>query len=83
MQLTAEISMYPFNEDFLEPIQRYINILHQFPELKVQTFPTATIVQGEYDRVMSAVRDSIKWSFEEFGKAVFVTKFIPGYTALD
>ena len=82
MILSAEITLYPFNEDYLPPIKAYIEKLNQYPDIQVETYPTATVVMGEYNRVMDVIRDSIAWSHENFGKVVFITKFIPGYQAL-
>jgi hypothetical protein len=48
----------------------------------VQTFPTATIVQGEYDLVMDILKAEMKPHREQHGMGVFVTKFILGYEAL-
>lgn len=78
MKLSAEISMYPFKEDYLPPIQKYIDKLNQYPELSIATFPTSTVISGDYQKVMSAIEESILWSYQNFGRAVFVTKFIPG-----
>ncbi len=82
MQLTVEISLYPNNEDFIPSIKRFIEKLNNYPALKVQTFPTATIVQGDYDTVMDMLKAEIKTHREEFGMGIFVTKFLPGYEAL-
>ena len=82
MTLTAEITMYPFKEDYIPPIQAIIEKLNGYPGLKVQTFPTATILVGDFDLVMNSISDAIRWSHETYGKAVFVVKFIPDYEPL-
>ena len=79
MKLTVDISMYPIREDYIPPIDAVIEKLNSFTDLKVNTFATATTIIGDYDAVMDAIRETIAWSYEQFGKAVFVTKFIPGY----
>lgn len=33
---------------------------------------------GDYDAVMQALNDCIKWSFATYGKVVFVVKFLHG-----
>jgi hypothetical protein len=33
---------------------------------------------GEYDEVMRVLSDTMKWSFEEYGKSVFVAKIMAG-----
>ncbi|WP_049722928.1 hypothetical protein [Gilvimarinus polysaccharolyticus] len=82
MQLSVELSMYPFNGDYLPPIEGFIAWLNQQQGIRLQTVATCTIVTGDYDRVMNILRDGFKHSIEQHGKAVFVAKFLPGFTAL-
>ena len=82
MILTAEISLYPNNQDFIPPIDSFIARLNSYDGVKVQTFPTATIVQGEYDLVMDILKAEMKPHRERHGMGIFVTKFSPGYEAL-
>jgi uncharacterized protein YqgV (UPF0045/DUF77 family) len=81
MKLSAELTLYPLQEDYLTIIKATIDKLNQFDEISVNTFPTATILVGDYDVVMSAVSETVKWSYEQFGKCVFLAKFLPGYIA--
>ena len=48
MNVTIDISMYPNREEFVEPIKGFIEIINTFPEIKIKTFPTSTVIQGEY-----------------------------------
>jgi len=48
----------------------------------VTTFPTSTVVQGEYEHAMKAVQDTIAACYKEFNMAIYVAKIIPGYEAL-
>lgn len=82
MILTADVSMYPNRESFIPPIDRFIERINQFPELTIKTFPTSTVVQGDAARVHQAIQQVMTECFEEFGMAVYVVKFIPGYEAL-
>lgn len=82
MQVTIDISMYPNREDFIPPINGFISRINQFDNLKITTFPTSTVVQGEYDHAMQAVQKTIAACYEEFNMAVYVMKVIPGYEAL-
>lgn len=82
MKLTVEISMYPFNADYIPPIKAYIEKLNSFGDLLVHTTPTCTIVEGDYAKVMAMLDQTIRWSVESYGKAVFVTKFLAGYQGL-
>jgi uncharacterized protein YqgV (UPF0045/DUF77 family) len=79
MKITAEISMYPLREDFVPPIDAVIEKLNSFEGMQVRTFTTATTLFGDYDLVMDALKETLAWSYEQFGMAVFVTKLIPGY----
>lgn len=82
MQVTIDVSMYPNREDFIPPIKGFIEKINRYPALEIQTFPTSTVVQGEYQAAMQAVQDTIAACREEFGMAVYVLKVIPGYEAL-
>ncbi len=82
MQVTIDISMYPNREDFIPPIQDFIEKINLFDNLKVTTFPTSTVVQGEYEHAMKAVQDTIAACSKEFNMAIYVAKIIPGYEAL-
>lgn len=79
MKMTADISMYPLREDFIPPIDAVIDKLNSFPDVKAETFATATVLVGEFDNVMEALKTTLAWSYQEFGTAVFVAKLIPGY----
>lgn len=81
MNITVEISMYPFKEDYKTPINQFIEKLNNFADLEVSTGATSTIICGEYEHVMRVLTEILAWSYENYGKAVYVTKFIPGYTA--
>jgi uncharacterized protein YqgV (UPF0045/DUF77 family) len=82
MQVTIDISMYPNREDFIPPIDGFIYKINQFSDLNITTFPTSTVVQGEYDHAMQAVQKTIAACYKEFNMAVYVMKVIPGYEAL-
>lgn len=78
MQLSVEISKYPLADDYITPIKGFIEQLNTYPDLKVLTNTMSTQVFGDYDVVMQALQACIKWSFEHYGKVVFVCKFIYG-----
>lgn len=82
MKLSVEISMYPFNADYIPPIKGFIDWLNQQGGVELKTVPTCTIMTGDYDRVMDLLREGLRYSYETYGKAVFVTKFLPDYEAL-
>tara|TARA_B100000809_G_C14671906_1_gene363563 strand:- start:210 stop:461 length:252 start_codon:yes stop_codon:yes gene_type:complete len=79
MRMTAEISMYPLRDNCIPPIKAVIDKLNSFEDIQVKTFTTATTLVGDYEIVMDALKETLAWSYEQFGIAVFVTKLIPGY----
>ncbi len=82
MKVTIDVSMYPNREDFIPPIDAFIKKINCYENLKITTFPTSTVIQGEYDHAMNAVQETIAACYKEFDMAVYVTKIIPGYEAL-
>lgn len=78
MHLSVEISKYPLADDYIGPIKSFIDELNKYPQLTVITNTMSTQVFGDYDEVMQALQHCIRWSFERYGKVVFVCKFIHG-----
>ena len=81
MIVTIDISMYPNREDFIPPIKGFIKKINNYEDLKVVTYPTSTVVQGEYVYAMNAVQETISFCYKEYDMAVYVAKIIPGYEA--
>lgn len=78
---TAEISMYPLQENYKPLIKDFIAKLQGYADLRVTAGSTSTYVVGDYDRLMECMTEMMRWSHEEQGKGVFVVKFLPGYDA--
>jgi uncharacterized protein YqgV (UPF0045/DUF77 family) len=78
MQVSVEISKYPLANDYIGPIKGFIAELNKYPDIDVLTNTMSTQLFGDYDAVMQALQACIKASFEQYGKVVFVVKFIHG-----
>ena len=78
MKLVAEISMYPLKEEFIPPIQEFIDRLNTYPDLKVVTTATSTTVCGDYAPTMQLLAEEMQRSHEKIGQAIFVWKFLNG-----
>ena len=78
MKTTIEISNYPLNEDYIPPIQDFIDRLNLNKNIIVKTNTTSTHIVGEYDEVMDILQKEIKSSFEKYGKMIFVMKILNG-----
>ncbi|MEE3169587.1 MAG: thiamine-binding protein [Pseudomonadota bacterium] len=77
MYLSVQLSWYPLNEEYKEPIRNLIARLEQ-TGLEVYPGRMSTEIFGDYDEVMSVLSDTMKWSFETYGKSVFVAKIMEG-----
>tara|TARA_B100000575_G_C22954368_1_gene551792 strand:- start:565 stop:813 length:249 start_codon:yes stop_codon:yes gene_type:complete len=82
MNVTIDISMYPNKDEFIKPIKGFIEFINTYSELKVITFPTSTVIQGEYEYAMNALKETILKANKKYGMAVYVTKIIPNYEAI-
>lgn len=78
MKLTAELSLYPLQEDYIPVIQGFIDRLREHGDLVIVTNAMSTQICGDFDRVFAIVRQELKANFEQYGKQVLVCKFIPG-----
>ena len=76
MELSVEISKYPLTEDYLPAIKDFIGRLQAVEGLSVVGNTMSTQIFGDYDLVMDTLKKEMRHSYEEFGKAIFVCKFI-------
>ena len=76
MELSVEISKYPLADDYIPAIKSFIDRLNAVGGLKVVTNTMSTQVFGDYDLVMDTMKNEMRYSYEKFGKAIFVCKFI-------
>jgi uncharacterized protein YqgV (UPF0045/DUF77 family) len=76
MRATAEISLYPLDENYIPPIAEFIERLNQYPELTVLTNATSTQVSGPYDLLMDVLKKEIGTTFSTDGKYVVAMKLI-------
>ena len=76
MQLSIEISKYPLTPNYIPEIQSFIDRLNTYPTIKVITNTMSTQIFGEYDDVMTALKNEMKTSFEKDVKQIMVVKFI-------
>ena len=63
-------------------INDFIEHLKSYNDIKLEVFPTSTVIYGDFDNVMEVLSSSIKWNVNNKNKAVFVTKFLPNYEAI-
>lgn len=77
MYLSVQLSYYPLDEEYKVPIKALIKRLESSG---LEVFPNrmSTQIFGEFDEVMAIIADTMKWSFQQFGKSVFVANFLEG-----
>lgn len=78
MKLSVEVSMYPLKDEYIPAIQAFIDRVNSYSDLKVLTNTMSTQIFGDYDLLMDVMRDEIRRSYETYGRAIFVCKFIHG-----
>ena len=76
MKVAVDISLYPLDADFIPPIKDVIERLNAHERLEVWTNAMSTQVVGEFDDVMSALKNEIGATFEQLPKAVFAIKIL-------
>lgn len=78
MKLTAELSLYPLHENYIEVITAFIENARKYSDVTLVTNAMSTQVCGDYQNVMDLVGQTLLTSYNTFGKQVLVCKFIPG-----
>ena len=58
MNITLDISYYPLQNDFIGPIDAFINDLQQ-KGINVETGKMSTSMVGDYDLIMGSLKDSM------------------------
>ena len=76
MEISVEISMCPLTEDYLGYIKDFIERLENTQGISVVGNTISTQIFGDYDRVMDILKKEIKASWDEFGRSIFVCKFL-------
>ena len=77
MKLTAEMSLYPVQEDYIPVIQGFIETVRSHTDLEVVGNAMSTQICGDYAKVFEVISDALATSTRAFGKQVLVVKFIP------
>ncbi|MDX1507619.1 MAG: YkoF family thiamine/hydroxymethylpyrimidine-binding protein [Woeseiaceae bacterium] len=76
MKVAVDISLYPLNEHYIEPIKDVIERLNGHDGIEVWTNAMSTQLFGDYDDVMDALRQEIAATFDSNPKAVFTIRIL-------
>ncbi|TDR20657.1 YkoF family thiamine/hydroxymethylpyrimidine-binding protein [Marinicella litoralis] len=78
MQVSVEISLYPLDQNYIPPIQEFIDRLNTYTELKVVENTMSTQVYGEYAKVLEILNSEMQRTHHHTPKAAFVMKVLNG-----
>ena len=76
MKISVELSLYPLADEFLPIIQDIVERLNRSTTVGCYTNTMSTQLFGEFDDVMKVVTEIIGYSFNTYGKQVFVAKYL-------
>lgn len=76
MKVSIDISMYPLNEQYCQPITDFIDKLETYPKVSVQRNSMSTHIYGDYQEVMNTLNIEILQVLEQIPETVFVIKLI-------
>jgi uncharacterized protein YqgV (UPF0045/DUF77 family) len=78
VKLTAELSLYPLQEGYIDIIKAFIDRAATHRDIAIVTNAMSTQICGDFDRVMSLIGDELRASYQKHGRQVLVCKLIPG-----
>lgn len=70
--------MYPLSEGYEDLVLSFIADLKKDTRVDVRVNETSTHLFGDYDVVFDHLKESIRTSYERYGKNVFVIKVLGG-----
>ena len=76
MKCSVEISMYPLEKEYKDHIICFIKKLRIYNNIEVISNGMSTQVFGDYDNVISIIKNEIKLAFKTKNKIVFNLKIV-------
>ena len=77
MQISAELTLTPLQDDFEAPIQKFIKSLRK-SGFKVIETPLSTQIYGDYDKIMEFLTEGIKENFAAIDHVLINVKIVKG-----
>jgi len=77
MRISVDISLYPLDKNYIEPIKKFISVVNTTDGLEVDTNKMSTQIRGESDMIFDLLKNEIPNVFEE-NRAAFILKVIKG-----
>ena len=76
MKASIDISLYPLADDYIPAIQEFIDKVQEYPEITVIRNDLSTQLFGDFDQIMELLKTEVKFSWEKYGKGIFVVKLL-------
>lgn len=76
MRITAELSLYPLQADFVGPITDFIHELRREPGIEMVTNQLSTQLRGEFAAVMDAISRCTQAAMARVHPVVLVAKIV-------
>jgi uncharacterized protein YqgV (UPF0045/DUF77 family) len=76
MRVSIDISMYPLQDAYCEPILDFIRRVENHPKLIVEKNRLSTQIFGDYRTVMALVSEEMLVTLEQIPHTIFVLKII-------
>ena len=75
---TAEISLYPLQNEFLDVIGDFIKAVSKHDEFSFSVSTTSTQIRGPYGLLFAVLAEEIEKVHQQTGQAILVCKFLAG-----
>jgi uncharacterized protein YqgV (UPF0045/DUF77 family) len=76
VNITVDISMYPLDANYLQPIKDFIRSLRAHDGLQIVTNQLSTQICGDFQQVTAALNECMRESMASEPKVVFVTRYL-------
>lgn len=76
MKISLDISMYPLQDEFCQPIIDFIERLEKAPGLVLERNSLSTQVFGDYRTIMNLMTEELETVFEQNPHTIFVMKIV-------
>lgn len=77
MKISVELSLYPLNEDYIPPINQFIDNIKAMNEFEVTETPMSTIIRAESTIIFNFLDEQLEEIFDN-NRAALVMKIIKG-----
>jgi len=76
MEISVDISMYPLQPEYEDPILAFIDTLEKEKRVEVVRNELSTQVHGDYKVIMALLEKEMFSVFTEIPHSIFVLKFV-------